>query len=503
MERRFKAGETLIMKRSSAFLFGGEVTRRNFLKQTALASGAIGMGAWSARRAGAKPTLKAAALPDPGQSGIEHIIVVMMENRSFDHFLGWLPNADGKQSNLSYPDKNNILQPTYALAPDFQGCGHPSPDHSYAGGRIEYNGGACDGWLKAGQNDLFSIGYYKQADLSFLGAAAPAWTVCDNYFAAIMSETFPNRIYQHAAQTDRLENTFDACSLPTIWDRLSDASVSRRYYFSDIPMIALWGAKYLPITRKISTFYDDCANDTLPAVSYVDPRFFDENLGTSGDDHPHADIRNGEEFLNKVYAAVTTSPAWSKTVLVINYDEWGGFFDHVAPPTAAIPAADAAAGNADGRLGFRVPCLVISPWSRRGFVAKGLYDHTSILKMIEWRWNLPSLTVRDTNANNLAETLDFSTVNLTAPVFAVPAGPFGGPCLDKIELGRTDNGFSIKWPTGGSLESATNVTGPWIRVTNAANPYVIQGTNSLEFFRVPEEWAPLAKLARSFGFTTD
>jgi phospholipase C len=355
MEQAFRLGEICgHMKHSGSSFFGDRITRRNFLKQSALVSGAVGLGALSGRRADAKMTTLATGLPDPALSGIEHIVVVMMENR-FDHFLGWIPNAEGQQANLSFPDRNNILQPTYALAPDFQGCGHPGPDHSYGGGRIEYNAGACDGWLKAGQNDLFSIGYYRQADLSFLGAAAPAWTVCDHYFAAIMAETFPNRIYQHAAQTDRIENNFSQCSLPTIWDRLSDASVSRRYYFSDIPMVALWGAKYLPITRTVSTFYDDCANDTLPAVSYVDPRFFDENLGTSGDDHPHADIRTGEEFLNKVYNAVTKSPAWSKTVLVINYDEWGGFFDHVAPPTAAIPTADAAAGIADGRLGFRVP----------------------------------------------------------------------------------------------------------------------------------------------------
>src|SRR4051794_1939045 len=100
-------------------------------------------------------------LPKPAKSGIDHIVVVTMENRSFDHFLGWLPGADGKQVN-SYPDASGQLHPTYRLL-DYQGCGHQDPDHSYTGGRTELNNGACDGWLRV--NDEFSIGYYTQADL--------------------------------------------------------------------------------------------------------------------------------------------------------------------------------------------------------------------------------------------------------------------------------------------------------------------------------------------------
>src|SRR4029077_20148215 len=144
--------------------------------------------------------------------------------------------------------------------------------------------------------------------------------------------------------------------------------------------------------------------------------------------HPHADIRNGEVFLNQIYNAVRNSPNWSKTVLVITFDEWGGFFDHVPPPLAPIPAASAAAGDKDGRLGFRVPCVVISPYARRSFIAHGQYDHTSILKMIEWRFGLPPLSVRDQTAGNLADVLDFSAPNVAVPAFTVPSGPFSGPC---------------------------------------------------------------------------
>src|SRR6266498_3267480 len=109
---------------------------------------------------------------DPGASGIEHVVVVMMENRSFDHLLGWLDGADGRQAGLRYPDRNGQLQKTQPLAPDFQGCGHPDPDHSFQGGRVEYDGGACDGWLRAVINDTYATGYYTLS----LHAAFPSST---------------------------------------------------------------------------------------------------------------------------------------------------------------------------------------------------------------------------------------------------------------------------------------------------------------------------------------
>jgi len=373
--------------------------------------------------AAAKPVL-----PNPRNSGIEHIVVAMMENRSFDHVLGWLPGADGRQAGLTYLDSGGVSHATYALAPDYQGCGHPDPDHSYDGARVEYDGGACDGWLRAGANDEYAIGYYMQSDVPFLAQAAPGWTACDRYYAAILGPTFPNRFHMHAAQTDRLSNTFTLSTLPTIWDRLADAAVSGRYYFSDAPFLGLWGLKYASISRNFDDFLEDCATGTLPQVSYVDPRFIDEETGTSNDDHPHSDIRNGEVFMNAVYSAVTSSPDWKHTVLVINFDEWGGFFEHVPPPVGPIPPASAAAGDVDGRLGFRVPCLIISPYAPRQVVSHTAFDHTSILKLIEWRWNLEPLTVRDATANNLALALDFGKPDRSAPIYAIDPGPYGAPC---------------------------------------------------------------------------
>ena len=401
------------------------VSRRQFLR--GVAGGALGVYALD-RLA----PLGAQTLPPP-KKGIDHVIVVMMENRSFDHFLGWLPGADGRQAGLTYLDEASVAHDTHPLAPDFQGCGHPDPDHSFEGGRVEYNNGACDGWLRAGTNDEYAIGFYQRADLSFFGRAAADWTTADRYFSATMAGTFPNRFYQHAAQTDRFSNSFELSTLPTIWDRLAEHGVSGRYYFSDVPFLALWGSKYLPISRPISAFFTACARGLLPAVSFVEPRFLGEENGLSNDDHPHADIRNGEAFLNLVYSAVVRSPAWKRTVLVINYDEWGGFFDHVPPPFAPIPAADqgaaqAAGITADGLLGFRVPAVIVSPFARQSHVTNVVFDHTSVLRFIEWRWDLPPLTVRDASANNIADILDFNARTKQAPLYDVPPGPFGSLC---------------------------------------------------------------------------
>ena len=428
------------------------LSRRRFLRGAAATGGLLTLG-----RLGPVPLAftQDVALPPPDETGIKHIVVVMMENRSFDHMLGWLDGADGRQRGLRYADNAGVLHRTYRLAPDFQGCGHADPDHSYEGGRIEYNDGACDGWLRAGNNDELAIGFYTKQDLPFLGDAAPQWTVCDHYFSAIMAGTFANRVYQHAAQTDRLANTFELSTLPTIWDRLAEAGLDGRYYFSDIPFLALWGAKYVPIGRPYAAFLADAAAGTLPHVSFVEPRFLGEEVGASNDDHPFADIRNGQAFMNEVYSAVTSGPAWANTVFVINYDEWGGFFDHVPPPTGPIPDADVVAGNEDGRLGFRTPCLVISPFARREHVAMQTLDHTSILKMIEWRWGLDALTVRDDTATNLADVLDFSASRLQAKQFDVPTGPFGSLCSTGL---------------GSSAE---------------------------------EEWLPLLRLAADFGWPVD
>jgi len=417
------------------------LTRRQLL---AAAAGAAATAALKPSRAwAAAPGRAVAAAPAP----FDHVVVVMMENRSFDHFLGWLPGADGRQSGLAYANPAGTVYPTYDLAPDYQGCGYGDPDHSWQGGVVQLNSGKADGWLRtpAGRraDDTFPIGYYTSDALPVLGALARSYSTLYRYFASILAETYPNRIYAHAAQTDRDVNTLAISQLPTIWDRLAAADVQGHYYFNDLPILALWGTKYPSIMRPFAAFLSDAAAGTLPSVSFVDPSFngadvgtptsvppspgdvigSGEGDGTSGDDHPHGDIRAGETFLSQVYEAVRNSPAWARTVLVINFDEWGGFFDHVVPPLVVDATTRPASWgpHPDYRqLGFRVPCILVSPFAPARVVHDGPFEHSSVLRMIEWRWGLAPLTARDANARNLAEALDFSQARTDAPPIPQP-----------------------------------------------------------------------------------
>jgi phospholipase C len=360
----------------------------------------------------------------PENSGLEHVIVVTMENRSFDHLLGWLPGADGRQAGLTYTDRAGTPYATHHLT-DFQGCGFADPDHSFEGGRAEYNAGACDGWLRAGANDRYAIGYYAADDLGFFGRAAPEWTVLDRYFTAIMGPTGPNRLISQAGQTDRIANGPAVCTLPTIWDRLAGAGLTGKNYGYPVVTASMFGSRYTSLIQPITSFFTDAATGKLPHVAFVDP---DYARAYSDSYHPLADIQRGEAFLVSIYHAVTTSPAWRSTVLIITFDEWGGFFDHVPPPAAPIPPGEYAAGNVDGLRGFRIPTILVSPFARRRYISSTIYDHASILRLIEWRWGLSPLTVRDAQANNLAEELDFMHPEPSALSIDVPTGPFGGRC---------------------------------------------------------------------------
>jgi phospholipase C len=397
------------------------------------------------------------ALPDPEQSGIEHIVVVTMENRSFDHFFGWFPNADGQQAGLTFVDANNVAHATYSLSGDTTGCPHPDPDHSYNGARVEYDAGKMDGFLRAGSNDVFSIGYYGEQDIPFLANLARSYTTCDRYFVSILGPTFPNRLFLHSAQTDRLTNSIAFTSLPTIWDRLAAAGVSGRYYFNNVPVVALWGPKYLDISRDFGAFKSDAANGTLPAVAYLDPRFTTIDDGLGNDDHPHADIRRGDRFLYDAFEALANGPGWSSTVFIVTFDEWGGFFEHVSPPRATA-ANNVDTDLIDGKalLGFRVPTIIASPLTRgvenNPLVSHLTFDHSSILKLIEWRWGLAPLTPRDasTDIANLARVLNFNQPVVSVPILPKPHVPLlPDPCFQTLFGGllSAQNVPSTKAPT--------------------------------------------------------
>ena len=387
--------------------------------------------------------------PQPSQR-FDHVVVVMMENRSFDHLLGWHPTADAIQEGLSYVDDAGVENPTYELAPDYQGCGHPDPDHSWQGGRIDYNGGAMDGFLfnncdpatgnplcpRTNTNDLYAIGFYGQNERPFFNALALNYTTFDNFYSSILAETYPNRIFMHSAQTDRLENSIDPVFLPTIWDRLLSAGVSARYYYSDVSFLWLWGFRYEPISDSYEQFLADARSGNLPAVSFVEPRFLGEEDGTSNDDHPYADVRAGDTFLAQTFNAVSRGPQWSRTLFIVTYDEWGGFFDHVPPPRAVAPN-DIDPDVVDGKalLGLRIPVVVASPFTRGNpatpRVNSTMFDNTSILKLIESRWNLAPLTARDaptSEVGNLTSALDLVNPNRFLPSLPNPAPPVVVPC---------------------------------------------------------------------------
>ena len=350
-----------------------------------------------------------------GSNGIQHVVILMMENRSFDHFLGWLPGADGRH-DLTYLSTDGNFYPNYPLAPDFQGCGYSDPDHSWEGFLVQHNFGKMDGFLQrptapAGnpgvtlaKANTFPIGYYTNLhdegqpktlpDLPVIGALAENYTVLDRYFCSFAGETFPNRFYQHAARTDRDHNSDDdlarcrpsgtSCP-PSPTPRASPPAATSS---ATCRSSALWGTKYLPFWHPFAdgdtdavgipvttqSFIDTVAAGQLPNVSFIDPAFDTEGNGTSADDHPLADIRLGERFIADAYHALANAGYLDNTVFMVTFDEWGGFFDHVPPPQVidnTNPANVDHTGDGttptDGQLipdytqlGFRVPAIVVS-----------------------------------------------------------------------------------------------------------------------------------------------
>ena len=415
-------------------------TRRDFLRRTAVTAGlAASLGlvldpdtlvAEAARRQ------REVQLPSPRNLPIDTFVVLMMENRSFDHYLGWLPGADGRQAGLQFTDKQGVKQSTHRLQGKYNGCGFLDPDHSWAGGRTELDGGRMDGFLKSG-SDTLSIGYYTQDDLPFTPHVAQAFTAFDRFFCSLLSSTYPNREYMHAGQSyGKIDNSLPSGSgFPdsTIFNALSEAGVSNQYYYTDIPVSALWGQPGLSRSSQVQRFYEQAAAGTLPALSFVDPSFNGEDQGTSGDEHPLADVRVGQAFIADIVHAFMESPQWKRGALFIVYDEWGGFFDHVVPPRVPDLRASRDLNQDFGQMGFRIPAVVASPYARRGHVDHSLYGFESILKMIRYRYGLaaadPARPVRQQHRGRL---------RLRVRARPHPAGPAPAAGDHRLALRRRD-----------------------------------------------------------------
>ena len=422
--------------------------RREFLGRTAAAAGLAGMASvLPAERLIGEAAMAAAKrkpMPAPGDLPIDTFVVLMMENRSFDHYFGWHPRADGKNAGLAYPDINGVQHETHHLTPDFQGCGFRDPDHGWNGGRHQYNRGALDGFYQGNKDgtgsDEFAIGYYEKADLGFIPHVADAFTLYDRYFCSLMASTFPNRHYQVSAQSGGQKNNAlpivdDPDSIgfewETIFDRALKRGVSVGYYVNDLPVPALYGLRGLAWVRPAIQFYADAASGTLPNVCFIDPPFLDGGggQGISADEHPHGDVRLGQAFMSDVAHAFIAGPQYERGAMFINYDEWGGFFDHVRPKRVPDDRANRKDISEDwGLTGFRIPAVAVSPYARGGVVSHMTATHESILKLISYRYGLGYLNKRHRYASNIGRSFDFTNADLEPPGLPDPNAILATPC---------------------------------------------------------------------------
>ncbi len=426
--------------------------RREFLGRTAALAGLAGMAgvlppetlvAEAAKRAARKP------FPKPRDLPIDTFVVLMMENRSFDHYFGWHPNADGKNAGLSYPNLDGTQSfDTHRLTPDFQGCGHRDPNHGWDGGRHQRNGGKLDGFYTGNEegtgSDEFALGYYLKEDLGFIPHVADAFQLYDRWFCSIMASTYPNRHYQLAAQNggqksnqfppEDPDNGAAGFQWETILDRALANGVGAAYYVSDLPFPALYGSRGISWIRPIDRFYLDAASGNLPPICFVDPPFRDGGGGDgiSADEHPHGDVRLGQAFMSDVAHAFIEGPQYQRGAMFINYDEWGGFFDHVKPPRVPDERGNRKNLDEDWSLtGFRIPAVAISPFTRhtKGTgVSHMTCTHESILKLISYRYGLGHLNKRHRYASNIGRSFDFTKKDFEPPELPDPAAIAATPC---------------------------------------------------------------------------
>jgi len=367
---------------------------------------------------------------------IDHIVVLMLENRSFDHMLGYLSleggrtDVEGLKPGMSNdaagrPYQVEHLRATTVPNPKWD------PDHSSKATDRQINGGKMDGFAASYADTLASrsvsdpdpgvvMGYYNAADLPVYDHLAANFCVCDRWHSSVPGATWPNRLYAVAGSADGSRD--DKPKPPPIYAKhsfvrhLDAAGVNWRWYTYDVGTLRCVDHDYLigsrehfayvdrsklPLEVRLeeellldedsASFVEDARRGKLAPVSWIDPNFKDVNLAhaQSNDDHPPSDVGAGQELALLVYNALAAGPLWEKTLLLIVYDEHGGFHDHVPPPEALDddPAMF-------GRYGIRVPALVVSPWVSPRTAAHTVYDHTSIIKTILTRFAPAELPLR-------------------------------------------------------------------------------------------------------------
>jgi phospholipase C len=365
---------------------------------------------------------------------IEHFVVVMMENHSFDNILGLNGRGDGftlgpngLPTNQNPDGHGNYIRAFHMPTE----CQTRGVGNDWRVTHEAYDGGTCQGFVTSTTAE--AMGYFTSADLPFTCAMAGSFPIADRYFCSAMAQTDPNRRYLIAGTSLGLINDTFPLALPpngVIFQQFNKHGITWKDYYSTLPTIGVFlpllGDESLtPNIVKIDQFYTDAAAGNLPSFSLLEP-----NYDESSEEDPQ-DIQFGDQFMGNVVNAVLSSPNWAKTMLIWTYDEHGGYYDHVPPPEAVPPddiPPDLQPGDPPGgfdRYGFRVPTGVVSPYARPNFVSHTVYDHTSILKTVEEKWNLPALTRRDANATSLFDMLDLDSdpAFLTPPTLPAAANP--------------------------------------------------------------------------------
>lgn len=406
---------------------------------------------------------KAGALPAETQGAshpmgdaipVDHIVVVMMENRSFDHYFQLLPQNGQPDADVAPTGYTNPGPDGAPLAParDTQYC-IVDPDHGWNGVHEQYADGKMTGFVSSneGRHELPAHGapelragkraltYYGPEELPFMYWAAREFTLSDRYFSAILGPTWPNRMYLYAASSfGQTGNAFPESVPATLFENLETRGVSWKVYASGSPGFGVFLETFLRF-RKTNVFdgedfFRDVEAGTLPEVTFLDPFLGDEGFDRN-DEHPPAVMQVGQAFLARVVKTLGASPYWPHVALFITYDEHGGFYDHVPPPTACPPDDRAPLlqpGDAPGgfdRYGVRVPFVVVSPFAKRGHVSHRVMSHTSITRFIEARFTLPALSARDANAEAPWDAFDFTTPPHPEPP-QVPEVPVDAAKLD-------------------------------------------------------------------------
>jgi phospholipase C len=431
------------------------VSRRALLGGALAGVATIGLksNAASASNGSRSPKPGPGTRPNPGEAPgtdqlpqITNIVVVMMENHSYDNILGMMPGrgdgfvlgSDGKPTASNpWPAKSTFPPPSKKAVlhafPMPNPCQEPHyPYNTWDAYWESYAGGRNDGFVKS-QSGPVSMGYFEPSVMPFVNSLAATFPVCDRYFCSVGAQTYPNRRFLMAGTSlGLLTDTFPSDRPPngTIFESLNAHGITWKNYYSTLPSSLIWTylgsvPNYSSNLVPINGFFAAAAAGTLPAFSLVDP-----NFSVQSEENPQ-DVQYGDKFLSDVVSAVMASPQWPGTLLVWCYDESGGYYDHVPPPKAVKPdrvAPVLASGDHHGsfnRYGFRVPAGVVSPYARPNYVSHVVHDHTSVLKLIETKWNLPALTYRDFYADNLLDSVDLAGTPafLTPPTLATPADP--------------------------------------------------------------------------------